>query len=974
MAMMAEHWIRERLVQLGPFVVDTATGEVRKHGELIRITEQPTRILLVLMEKPGEIVSRDDIRAKLWPNNTNVEFDHSIHAAINKLRHALGDSPEQPRFIETVPRRGYRLIASITPVIASESPEQFTSTTKISRPPAWQNRTGILIGGALLAMFILLAAVMLQFKPKSGSQAGSASQPSLTASVPRRIAILGFRNLSDRKESDWLSTAFSEMLASELGTSADLQPVSGTDVAQMERELSISDADSYTEQTLHKIQQNLGTELLLVGSFLPIGRGNPQDRIRFDVRLLNAGTGQTVATISETGTVSDLFDLVSDAGLRLRVQLGATPLSSSEQAEIRRSMPVSGAQLLYFSGLEKIRNFDYKGARETLTKAVASDAKSSLAHEALSIAYSASGYESLAAKEAALAFELAHGLTYEQGLQVEGRYYETKHAWSRAAEAYQRLCSLSPHTIDFSLRLAHVQVLDGKPNNAMATLQHLRAYPRAAKDQAQIDLAEASVYQESGDSKKELAAAKEAARLGEQAHAPLVVARALRMQGVASEYLGDNTHALENEHQAESIFKALQDPGGLMDTLIDEGDVLSDLGDMTAAESVWQRSAEIARNTQSKINEAVATNNLGNALLGRGESEQALRMYRRSYELFVETDYKTGRAISLLTIGDALQSEGRLQEARKYHEQSLQLSTRIANQEVRTEALEALAGDLADLGYSDQAKRIAQQAINAAQVTGDKPTENTALLHLGQILAAQGSLAEAQSTLQKAAENATALGNKSLQAASHRWLAETLALQGDTAKARANYQQALALAQSSKSSIEERETRYDLAQLGLDDNQPADARETLQQLQTQLKSIPNISAELECLILQAKLELLNKQNSGALSTALRAQSVAEHQDRLDLKMSAAEVLAKAAAGLRRWTQADEVVASALRRASQSACMSCELKAKFLQCEVKATEGTSDSSRCFANLENTARSRGFGRIANLAASRLRTLQS
>jgi len=202
--MMAEHWIRERLVQLGPFVVDTATGEVRKHGELIRITEQPTRILLVLMEKPGEIVSRDDIRAKLWPNNTNVEFDHSIHAAINKLRHALGDSPEQPRFIETVPRRGYRLIASITSVIASESPEQFTSTTKISRPPAWQNRTGILIGGALLAMFILLAAVMLQFKPKSGSQAGSASQPSLTASVPRRIAILGFRNLSDRKESDWL--------------------------------------------------------------------------------------------------------------------------------------------------------------------------------------------------------------------------------------------------------------------------------------------------------------------------------------------------------------------------------------------------------------------------------------------------------------------------------------------------------------------------------------------------------------------------------------------------------------------------------------------------------------------------------------------------------------------------------------------------------------------------------------------------
>ena len=239
-----------------------------------------------------------------------------------------------------------------------------------------------------------MIAALLHFKSKPTFQTSSVPHPVFDSSISRRIAVVGFRNLSDRKESNWLSTAFSEMLATELGTSADLQPVSGADVAQMKRELSIGDADSFTQQTLRRIHENLGTELVLVGSFMPIGRGNPRDRVRFDIHLLNTNTGQTVASLSESGTVADLFDLISDAGLRLRLQLGVTPLSSSEQAEIRHSMPTSGvAQGLYFSGLEKIRNFDYKGAREVLSKAVASDPKNSLAHEALSNALSASGYE-----------------------------------------------------------------------------------------------------------------------------------------------------------------------------------------------------------------------------------------------------------------------------------------------------------------------------------------------------------------------------------------------------------------------------------------------------------------------------------------------------------------------------------------------------------------------------------------------------
>ena len=966
--MKAEDSIGGRFVRLGPFVVDLSSGEVTKNQERIHIPEQPTRLLLALLERPGEIVSPKELRTKLWPDHTNVEFSHGIHAAINKLRQALGDSTERPQFIETIPRRGYRLVAITTAAVSGETQQLQPAAARVTVPAAWHGKTGLLIaGGTAFLTLAVLIATLSHFIRNPKSQTSQTTPPVFTALAPRRIAIIGFRNLSNRGESGWLSTAFSEMLATELGTNADLQTVSGEDIAQMKRELSLADADSYTQQTLQQIRQNLGTEFVLVGSFVSIGKGNPRDRVRFDIHLLNTSTGRTEASLSETGTVADLFDLTSDAGLRLRLQLGVTPLSSSEQAEIRHSIPTSGtAQGLYFLGLEKIRNFDYGAAREVLVRAIASDRKSSLAHEALSTAYSNSGYESLAAREAQLAFELASGLTYEQGLRVEARYYETKHAWTRAEESWQRLCRLSPRTLDFALRLARVQSLNGKQKQAMATLEQLRSLARAARDEAQIDLAEASVEQQSGDFKGELAAAKAAATAGEQAHAPLVTAQALRMQGAASEELGDNNQALGDEHQAERIFETLRDPGGLIDALTDEGDILSDLGDLSAAETAWRKALAITRDTGNKLKEAVISNNLGNALLSRGEPQRARDMYHQAKKLFVETDYKTGQATSLLTTGDAFQTEGRLQVAKKYYEQSLQLSTKIGNQEVRAEALEALSGDLAELGDAAEARRIAQQAISVAQENGDKPTEDAALIYLSQATVAQGALAEAQSIAQKALANADALAAKSLQAGSRIVLARAQLLQGDTEKARTNLEQALALAGSIKADMEERETRYSLAELAIEEQRMSDAREMLRLLRIDEKHSKNVDVELECLILQAELELLDRQNDAALSTALQAQSVSRRDERFDLKMSAAEVLAKAAAASRKWTHADQVINSSLQQASESGCVAWELKARLSECTLKADREAPDASLCFKRLQRAAQSKGFGQIAKNAA--------
>src|SRR2546430_7316434 len=102
------------ILRFGVFEVDVRSGELRKQGVRIKLQEQPFHVLAVLLQRPGEVVTREQLRSENWSADTFVDFDNSLNTAINKLREALGDSADNPRFIETLPRRGYRLIAPVT--------------------------------------------------------------------------------------------------------------------------------------------------------------------------------------------------------------------------------------------------------------------------------------------------------------------------------------------------------------------------------------------------------------------------------------------------------------------------------------------------------------------------------------------------------------------------------------------------------------------------------------------------------------------------------------------------------------------------------------------------------------------------------------------------------------------------------------------------------------------------------------------
>src|SRR6266478_2526840 len=103
----------QQILRFGTFEVNPRSGELRKSGVRIKLHGQPFEVLAMLLERPGQVVTREELRLRLWPTDTFVNFDHGVNTAINKVREALGDSADNPRFVETLPRRGYRLLAGV---------------------------------------------------------------------------------------------------------------------------------------------------------------------------------------------------------------------------------------------------------------------------------------------------------------------------------------------------------------------------------------------------------------------------------------------------------------------------------------------------------------------------------------------------------------------------------------------------------------------------------------------------------------------------------------------------------------------------------------------------------------------------------------------------------------------------------------------------------------------------------------------
>src|SRR6266436_4549742 len=150
-------------IRFDVFEVDLRAGELRKHGIKIRLQEQPFLILQTLLETPGQIVTREELQKKIWPGDTFVDFDHGLHAAVNRLRQALNDAADSPRFVETVARRGYRFIGQVqVPKPASPSPAPVVIKKPFfpGKTAARKSWIGPVVG---FAAAVVVAAVLIFF-------------------------------------------------------------------------------------------------------------------------------------------------------------------------------------------------------------------------------------------------------------------------------------------------------------------------------------------------------------------------------------------------------------------------------------------------------------------------------------------------------------------------------------------------------------------------------------------------------------------------------------------------------------------------------------------------------------------------------------------------------------------------------------------------------------------------------------------
>jgi len=263
---MQETQAREKIA-FGPFEVDLAAGELTKRGIRVRLQEQPFRILQTLIENPGEIVTREELQKRIWPLDTFVDFDHGINNAIKRLREALGDSAENPRYIETIPRRGYRFIAKLNGTVAQAAtgPQNPTLTGNANwlhpRTWVWASVLAVLTG-VLLVTLILRAGIRNRSSGKSVLRIQS-------------LAVLPLTNLSADPSQDYFVDGMTDALTTQMCQISSVKVISRTSALRYR----------HTDKSLPQIARELNVDAVVEGTVQRSG-----ERIRITAQLIEGAT------------------------------------------------------------------------------------------------------------------------------------------------------------------------------------------------------------------------------------------------------------------------------------------------------------------------------------------------------------------------------------------------------------------------------------------------------------------------------------------------------------------------------------------------------------------------------------------------------------------------------------------------------------------------------------------------------------
>jgi tetratricopeptide (TPR) repeat protein len=577
---------------------------------------------------------------------------------------------------------------------------------------------------AAAAMVAVLVWAIREQLPGAGPGPTSSEAAVPAPAVRKAVAVFGFKNLSGRSDAAWLSTAFSEMFATELAAGEQLRSIAAENVVRARIDLSLGDVESFGKETLERIHRNLGCQFVVIGSFVLLGPGSGGG-LRLDVRLQDVLAGETILALNESGTEADLLDLVSRAGARLRDRLNVGPLPVGELGGSRAGLPSNAAAArLYSEGLGRLRSFDAAGARALLERAVALDRGSALVHSALAAVWTALGYDARASEEARLAFELSTPLAREDRLSVEGRYRESARDWTSAIKTYQALWTFFPDSIDYGLRLAASQTAAGQAKEALATVGALRALPAPMRTDPRIDLAEAAAARAQADAKRERVASVRAAENAKAQGARLLLAEAR----------------------------------------LSEGSALRTLGELDNAVAVWEEAGRIFREAGNRFGAARAVNNIAIVLLQRSDLAAARKRLEEARATFREIGYQTGIAATASNLGIVLTNAGDIRGARTMFEEARAAYREIGDKRGQTRVLNNLANPLYREGNLAASKQALEEALALGRELSDTQAIGYGLIGLGDVLLEEGSFAEARGHYDQALSIMRAAGNKQMEA------------------------------------------------------------------------------------------------------------------------------------------------------------------------------------------------------------------
>ena len=423
------------LVRFANFEVDLRAGELRREGSKVRLQEQPFSVLTVLLESAGEIVTREELRKRLWSEDTFVDFDHRLAVAVSKLRDALRDSAEKPLFVETVGRRGYRFVGQLgstdslvdskggvgeTP-LPSSRPSAKGELPKVAPLRSPRPRSSRLLFLSSLGFAVLLGVIVL---PKF-LHIRTAKEQSLS---PRSLAILPLQNRGQDSNSDFLGLSLADVLITKL---AYVNALSVRPSAAIEKYRG-------TTIDLQKVAADLKVDTLLTGSFIRDG-----DSLRITYQLVDAKTekilGQGVIDLK----YDNLLTVQDKVTSRLISELQLT-LSPTEAERLKPEAAVNPLAYEYFlQGLDFHGQHKFPLAIKMLEKSTEIDP-----NYAPAWAYLGASYTSDAA------FELGGREQYR-----------------RAQAAYERALAIRPHLIDAQMFLANLLIDTGKVEQAVPLLR-----------------------------------------------------------------------------------------------------------------------------------------------------------------------------------------------------------------------------------------------------------------------------------------------------------------------------------------------------------------------------------------------------------------------------------------------------------------------------------------------------------------------